>query len=813
MKKKNFKSKDSQKKNRQPSSGITINEKLIKSYYPYLIFFILAFFYIAPDLFSEKTIFTTDGGILGFGRQGRSFNEFINPFSQQNVWNSALGGMPFSIGLIEVVRFLFTDIFIPFFYDYQVHYLFFVFLITLSGICMYVLLREFEFDKALATALSIGYQLSPHSMSFTYAGHFSKMGVIAILPILFYFLKKGLDTGKLKHFVWLAFFMGIDIYFAHLQYVHYSFLIIGFYFIYRIISDFIDTKQFRAPLLKATFFTLAVIVGLGFGARGFVPQYLHTTTDSKRAGAQGEGVTQEFATSWSLHAEEIASLLVPEFVHFDTEAGRYYWGKNVFKLNADYFGGIVFFLAVLSAFYFRRIKTVRFFYIIFMFGILFALGSATPVFNVMFHIVPGMKSFRAPSFMIFVSAFSAYVLAGIVLQNSFNKKFTAISKKITIIIIGVAGLLFVLFINSSIVLDPWRALFYQDLAGNKLQIYTNNLPYLSTGFLISSFIFLIVGVLIYFISKSKINPLYLPLILSIIFIADFWRIDKKFLKTEPVSSVVPPSERKVPAYEYIKESDESLYRVLPLHQPLQSRFKYNDLILVSGFNDFADRRYDTILSNLNNNNLLNFAKLVNAKYLVSPQEINVPILNKAYEEGNLFVYKNSTALPWFYIRNNFAIERDENNLLQKILSGQIDLNTTAAIEKNIPEHIDFSNAENTTLENYKIDIMKYESNMGNVELLVTADTPGFLVFSENYHPDWECYINGEKVELFRANYLFKGVFFDVGKHTIRFAYRSKIVDLSIMITIISFSVICFALIYITIQKKCLRGTIFWNNTE
>ena len=364
-----------------------------------------------------------------------------------------------------------------------------------------------------------------------------------------------------------------------------------------------------------------------------------------------------------------------------------------------------------------------------MFGILFALGSATPVFNIMFHIVPGMKSFRAPSFMIFVSAFSAYILSAIVLQNIVNKNYKDISKKITIIIIGVAGLLFVLFINSSIVLDPWRALFYQDLAGNKLQIYTNNLPYLSTGFLISSFIFLIVGVLIYLISKSKINPLYLPLILSIIFIADFWRIDKKFLKTEPVSSVVPPSERKVPAYEYIKESDESLYRVLPLHQALQSKFQYNDLILVSGFHDFTNRRYDTILSDLNNNNLLNFAKLVNAKYLVSPQEINVPILNKAYEEGDLFVYKNSTALPWFYIRNNFAIERDENNLLQKILSGQIDLNTTAAIEKNIPEHIDFSNAENTTLENYKIDIMKYESNMGNVELLVTADTPGFLILA------------------------------------------------------------------------------------
>ncbi len=801
MKKKNIKSKISPQKVQLSSFQRTVNTLLAKDYFFYIILFLLAFIYFAPELISDNSMFTTDGAYQGYGDQGKSFNDVINPFKQQIVWNSSLGGMPTSIGLAEVIRILFVDIFIPFFYDYQVHFLFMIFLISLSGICMYILLRELEIGKALATALSIGYQLSPHSMSFTYAGHFSKMGVIAILPILFFFLKKGLDTGKIKYFVWLAFFMGIDIYFTHLQFVHYSFLMLGFYLIYRVASEYFSTKQIRLLIKKTVFFTFAVVLGLGFGARGFVPQYFHTTTESKRAGVQGEGVTQEYATSWSLHPEEIASLLVPEFVHFDTEAGRYYWGKNVFKLNADYFGGIVFFLAVLSAFYFRRIKTVRFFFVIFMFGILFSLGSATPVFNIMFHIVPGMKSFRAPSFMIFVSAFSAYVLASIVLHNLLNKDNVIISKKISLITIGLAGLLFISFINPSIILEPWRALFYQDLAGNKLQFYTNNLPQLSTGFLITSFIFLIVGMLIYLISKSKINPLYLPIILSLIFVADFWRIDKKFLKTDPVSSIVPPSEQIIPVYEYIKNSDKSHYRVLPLNQPLQSRFQYKDIVLVSGFHDFANRRYDTMLSNLNNNNILNFAKLVNAKYLVSSQEINVPILDKSYEDENLFVYNNSSALPWFYVRNNFDIDRDENSILQKILNGQMDLNSAVVIEKDIPENSNIEYTENEQPIKYNINIVNYESMQGNIELDVSLEKSGFLVLSENFHVNWKCFVNDVETEVYKANYLFKGIFLNEGNHNVKFIFENLLVEISQNIMIISLLIIVVLLIYTNIRKE------------
>ena len=49
-----------------------------------------------------------------------------------------------------------------------------------------------------------------------------------------------------------------------------------------------------------------------------------------------------YSTSYSLNAEEIMALVVPEFVgdnaQSETKAGDRYWGKNAFKTNADYAG-------------------------------------------------------------------------------------------------------------------------------------------------------------------------------------------------------------------------------------------------------------------------------------------------------------------------------------------------------------------------------------------------------------------------------------------------------------------------------------------
>ena len=44
-------------------------------------------------------------------------------------------------------------------------------------------------------------------------------------------------------------------------------------------------------------------------------------------------------------SEEIASLILPQFVNFDPDQQHRYWGRNPFKLNSEYFGIVPLFFA------------------------------------------------------------------------------------------------------------------------------------------------------------------------------------------------------------------------------------------------------------------------------------------------------------------------------------------------------------------------------------------------------------------------------------------------------------------------------------
>ena len=785
MKKKKIRSAKTKELPNKKLTANVIARIIRKSYFPYLLITVLAFLYFAPGLFSDSSMFTTDGALQGDGSKGGSFQDLINPFAENAVWNTALGGMPTAIGLTEVIRILFIDIFIPFLYDYKVHFLYMIFLTALAGICMFLLLKNIGIGTVLATALSVGYQFSPHSMTFTYAGHFSKMGVIAILPLLFLLLKRGLDTGKLKYFAWLALFMGINIFFTHLQYVYFSFLMLGLYFLYRIVSEIITLKQLRAPVIKSVFFVLAVTFGMGLGARGYVPQYFHTTTESKRAGEQGQGLDIDYASSWSFHAEEIASLLVPEFGHYDTSSSRFYWGKNFFKLNADYFGGIIFLLSFLSLFLFKHNGMVRFFFLVFIFSLLFTLGSSTYVFTLMYQFLPGMKSFRAPSFMIFISAFAGFVLSGVFLQYLLDLKSLNTTRISGLTIIVIAGIFFVFALEPDVLLSPWRALFYQDLSGDKLQLFEANIPELSKGLLFSSFTFFLIGLGIYLCSRKIVKPVYISLLLLPVFIIDFWLIDKDFLNYQQVTPAAASANKQDPIYEFIKKNDSSQYRVMPLNQPIQGRVQYEGITFVSGFHDFVMKRYDIAMKSINNQNLLNFANLANGKYLITPQRLPPQFFQELTEINGLRVYQNDHALPWFYVRNRILVDGDENSVLKSIFESKVDLNTAVILEREPPErYANFLNQDNEIVD-YSIDILNYDPSQGNVELDVMLDKPGFFVYSENFHPNWQCSVDGEQQDMYRANYLFKGVFLDEGKHEVVFTYRNPLVTLSRIIMMIS----------------------------
>jgi uncharacterized membrane protein YfhO len=82
-----------------------------------------------------------------------------------------------------------------------------------------------------------------------------------------------------------------------------------------------------------------------------------------------------------------------------------------------------------------------------------------------------------------------------------------------------------------------------------------------------------------------------------------------------------------------------------------------------------------------------------------------------------------------------------------------------------------------------VTIDSYKSN--SVELSVDSSKRQLLFMSESFYPGWKVYVNGEEKEILRANYLFRAIVVEPGKHSVRFEYDPFSFKLGLAITILT----------------------------
>ena len=78
-----------------------------------------------------------------------------------------------------------------------------------------------------------------------------------------------------------------------------------------------------------------------------------------------------------------------------------------------------------------------------------------------------------------------------------------------------------------------------------------------------------------------------------------------------------------------------------------------------------------------------------------------------------------------------------------------------------------------------------------VTIHAVLDAPGYLVLADTWYPGWQAAVDGEPVELVRANYVFRAVVLDAGDHVVEMLYRplslrlGAVVSLSMLIVLLT----------------------------
>ena len=773
-----------------------------RRFFPSVFFLLLSLIYFYEFPLSNQIIYGTDVGSDYHQGADMSFWEKVQTVSQP-MWNPQMGGFPQSE---EIRPQYFPTYFIYFFMTFQ-RYIGWRYILTMffAGLGMYAYLRQIDMGRRTALWVGLAYMSAPTFLAFPMAGQYAKMGVIALFPWMMLFLERVLGQGRLIHLAGLGGMIGIGIY-SHPPIMYYALLGLGVYFVLRIYQIYRERADLSLVARRSGLFACSVVLGLALGAEGAFPLYFYTRTESKRAtGEDAGGKTPEqqlaYARSWSLHPEEVASLIVPEFGGYDAplEGRSNYWGRNPFKINSEYFGVLVVVLALMIVPEFRRRPQVAIFAAIFALALLYLLGQHTPVHWVAFHLLPGAKVQRTIAMGSFVFAFAACALAALGLERVLEARDGEVDRlRRRLLFAGglTTGFAILVALFPKALSEVWIAVLYSDITPKQRQILENGYNWIAKGGLYVALVSAAGAGLLYLRLGKKLAPTVLVAGLCLLTLFDTWRIDRVYLHyLDP--GRYPDIRQENPRVVQFLKSDPDLFRIFPVPSFKildQTGYHLYGIPCITGFHDLTVGRYDRVLQELEpvvqmlsarylrgaevpygDGELLAaiqpLLNLLNGKYLVVPKPIELDLTNYAlrFESDRFRLYENPNALPWFYLAPAAEVLKDGEQVLSRLGSGRVDLQRVVLLEKAPSVVLDGAGDPDRD----RVERLVYDLPGGVIRLRTQSGGPRVLVLSENYHTNWSVSVDGEPAEMLRTNYVWKGVALPAGEHEVEFRYFSR----------------------------------------
>jgi hypothetical protein len=132
------------------------------------------------------------------------------------------------------------------------------------------------------------------------------------------------------------------------------------------------------------------------------------------------------------------------------------------------------------------------------------------------------------------------------------------------------------------------------------------------------------------------------------------------------------------------------------------------------------------------------------------------------------VYENGDPLPRAYVAQHTIVVPSEDAALAATIDPTFDPRTAVILEPEGTEVAPSAAPAPIVRER----ITRYEPSRVEVEV-DGAPAAGYLVLTDTYYPGWQATVDGVPTPIVRANFLFRAVPIDAGKHTVVFTYAPR----------------------------------------
>lgn len=672
----------------------------------------------------------------------------------------------------------------------------------LAFLCYYIMLLSFRVRPYLAITGAIAFGLSSFMIVGVAAGHNSRVGAMAFMPLAIAGIHLTFAGRKLLGFAVTALGMALHLRENHLQVTYYLALMVGVYGLVQLVSA---VREKTLPELAKTVGIIvgAVVLAVGtfFGqlwAASEMAKYSHrgkTELTSTSANTAGTGLPKSTAFEYSSGIIEPMTLLIPNFyggassdaLVMDQNSETYkalsgandnrianqlaqyssaYWGPQ--PLATPYYAGaIIVFLFVLGILLVEK-KYVWWLVSISAFAIMLSWGSSFEGFNYfVFDYLPGYNKFRSVTFALIIVFISMPLLGCLAVEKFLQDGLTPATKKKLWIAFGfTGGICLLLFVIPGVLsfqksveeqLPVW---FLKAMQADRKGLLRGD-ALRSLGFIVAIFI------LLFFNVPKRISAPGFFAFLAFMVMIDLAVIDSRYFSRDNYVPDAVAGEFEASAADNRVLQDKSYYRVFNLNRFYEANTSYfhNSLGGYSGvrlkryqelYDSAISREADEIFAdagagplNMRKYGVLN---MLNVKYIIYGTNAEQVLPNNA-ANGN----------AWF--PDELQLVNSTNEELTKI--AEVDTRNVAVIDQSkVKLRENKTNTDSAAVIRFiekKPYWQKYESE---------SASGGLGVFSEIHYPvGWKATIDGQETPIHRVDYTLRALEIPAGKHTIEFTFQ------------------------------------------
>jgi len=766
------------------------------------IFLLLTVLFFKPVFFDSQEL--SQGDILQWEASATELIDYREATGEEGLWtNSIFGGMPaymisikwgnqliksahavFSLGLPHPTRILFVTM-----------------------LSFYIMLLCFKVRPYLAIIGAIAFGCSSYNLIGFIAGHNARISAVSFMPLVIGAIHLCFTGNKWLGASLTALALAMQLRVNHIQMTYYLFFVVAIYGLLMLIYAYKEgtLKSFTQRL---GLLILAAILGIGTYFGEFYATYEYgkysnrgksELTQQSDAEKNNDGLSKTYAFQYSNGTWDPLTLFIPNALaggaSFDLDSNvaegfrksganqaqviqqlpglsrAAYWGAET--PTTYYAGAIMVFLFAIGIAFAER-KYVIWLVAVVILGILLSYGRNMESLNYfLFDNFPGYNKFRSVTFTMVLPIFGIGLLGMLGLERIMQKSIDkAAQKKLLIALSCTAGLALLIALFAG-------AFGFRGVADN-----TQWPDWLKNGLIADrkallradafrAFLFIALFVGVYFLySIQKLSKTVTYILFIALVAIDVTVVGKRFMDDSRFTK--GPSQQyfaTLAGDQFIKQNKKLGDRVFDLSSPLfydARASRHNHAI--NGYHGARIRRFQELLdAKLQTEREMMRQQVQSGNYIFAGYEIT-NMLNGKYimadpnNAQGVLLNNEANGAAWFVNNVEMVNSPDEELARTQV----IDTKTTAVVDQSKYDISGLNNSSNGTINlvEYHPGYWKYQSNNeGN----------GFAVFSEIHYPKgFEVTIDGEPVDMLRANYILRALVVPAGAHTIEFKFVPKI---------------------------------------